>query len=62
MGNNEFHGIFPYLVTPLDERGRLKEQVLADLVNHLIRKPILRAQLRLGCPPFHIGRQGEPRP
>jgi 4-hydroxy-tetrahydrodipicolinate synthase len=40
MGNSEFHGIFPYLVTPLDEKGRLKEQVLADLVDHLIRKGV----------------------
>ena len=40
MGNNEFRGIFPYLVTPLDEKGRLKEQVLADLVDHLIRKGV----------------------
>ncbi|MDP1992044.1 MAG: dihydrodipicolinate synthase family protein [Syntrophales bacterium] len=40
MGNSEFHGIFPYLVTPLDEKGRLKEQVLADLVDHLIGKGV----------------------
>jgi 4-hydroxy-tetrahydrodipicolinate synthase len=40
MGNSEFRGIFPYLVTPLDEKGRLKEQVLADLVDHLIRKGV----------------------
>lgn len=40
MGNSEFRGIFPYLVTPLDEEGRLKEQVLADLVEHLIRKGV----------------------
>lgn len=40
MDNGDFHGIFPYLVTPLDEKGRLKEQVLADLVDHLIRKGV----------------------
>lgn len=40
MGNSEFHGIFPHLVTRLDEKGRLKEQVLADLVDHLIRKGV----------------------
>jgi len=40
MDNNGFRGIFPYLVTPLDEKGRLKEQVLADLVDHLIRKGV----------------------
>jgi len=40
MHNGEFHGIFPYLVTPLDEKGRLKEQVLADLVDYLIGKGI----------------------
>ena len=40
MGNSEFHGIFPYLVTPLGEKGGLKEQVLSDLVDHLIRKGV----------------------
>lgn len=40
MGNSEFRGIFPYLVTPSDEKGRIKEQVLADLVDHLIRKGV----------------------
>lgn len=40
MGSKEFRGIFPYLVTPLDQKGRLKEQVLADLVDHLIRKGV----------------------
>ncbi len=40
MADKEFSGIFPYLVTPLDEQGRLKEQVLADLVDHLIRQGV----------------------
>ncbi len=40
MADKEFFGIFPYLVTPLDEQGRLKEQVLADLVDHLIRQGV----------------------
>lgn len=35
-----FAGIFPYLVTPLDDKGRLKESVLTDLVDHLIRKGV----------------------
>ena len=35
---------------------------LVGYVIHLICRPHLRAQLGLGCPPFHIGRQGEPRP
>lgn len=35
-----FAGIFPYLVTPLDEKGRLKEVVLADLVDHLVHKGV----------------------
>lgn len=41
--NNEtisFGGIFPYLVTPLDERGHLKEAVLVDLTEHLIQKGV----------------------
>jgi 4-hydroxy-tetrahydrodipicolinate synthase len=40
MPNRNFAGIFPYLVTPLDEAGRLKEHVLAELVDHLIRKGV----------------------
>jgi 4-hydroxy-tetrahydrodipicolinate synthase len=33
----EFHGIFPYLVSPIDEAtGRVREAVLRDLVEHLI--------------------------
>jgi len=31
-----FHGVFPYLVSPLDERGRVKTAVLARLCNDLI--------------------------
>jgi dihydrodipicolinate synthase/N-acetylneuraminate lyase len=40
MNNKEFAGIFPYLVTPLDERGRLQDDVLAELVDHLIHKGV----------------------
>ena len=40
MPEKEFSGIFPYLVTPLDESGHLKEDVLCDLVNHLISKGV----------------------
>jgi 4-hydroxy-tetrahydrodipicolinate synthase len=40
MSEKEFSGIFPYLVTPLDESGKLKENVLRDLVNHLISKGV----------------------
>jgi len=36
----QFAGIFPYLVTPVDDNGRLKESVLADLVDHLVRKGV----------------------
>jgi len=33
-----FHGIFPYLVSPIDaSSGRVRERVLRDLVEHLIR-------------------------
>jgi len=31
-----FHGVFPYLVSPLDERGRVNTAVLARLCNDLI--------------------------
>jgi len=40
MESKQFAGIFPYLVTPLDDKGRLKEDVLADLVDHLVRKGV----------------------
>ena len=40
MKHDNFAGIFPYLVTPLDNSGRLREEVLAELVDHLIRKGV----------------------
>ncbi|MEK6710653.1 MAG: dihydrodipicolinate synthase family protein [Nitrospinota bacterium] len=33
----DFHGVFPYLVSPVDARGRVKAGVLARLVERLIR-------------------------
>lgn len=33
----DFHGIFPYLVSPIDPTGRVRERVLRNLVEHLIR-------------------------
>lgn len=36
MAHIEFHGVFPYLVSPIDERGRVKDEVLTRLVNDLI--------------------------
>ena len=33
----DFHGIFPYLVSPIDaSTGRVRERVLRELVEHLI--------------------------
>jgi 4-hydroxy-tetrahydrodipicolinate synthase len=32
----ELHGVFPYLVSPIDDDGRVKDEVLARLVEHLI--------------------------
>jgi len=32
----EFHGVFPYLVSPFDAAGEIKRKVLGDLVDHLI--------------------------
>jgi 4-hydroxy-tetrahydrodipicolinate synthase len=32
----DFHGVFPYLVSPVDEAGRVKAGVLARLVDNLI--------------------------
>ena len=36
MTHMEFRGVFPYLVSPIDERGRVKDAVLTRLVNDLI--------------------------
>ncbi len=36
MAQSEFSGVFPYLVSPIDERGEVKEAVLTRLVNDLI--------------------------
>lgn len=39
-----------------------KGRRLVGYVIHRIRRLLLAAQLVLGCPLVHIGRQGEPRP
>lgn len=36
MAPDQFSGVFPYLVSPIDERGQVKETVLTRLVNDLI--------------------------
>jgi dihydrodipicolinate synthase/N-acetylneuraminate lyase len=36
MAHSEFRGVFPYLVSPVDGRGRVKDAVLARLVDDLI--------------------------
>lgn len=36
MHSDEFHGVFPYLVSPVDAEGRVIEPVLARLVDDLI--------------------------
>ncbi len=33
---DNFEGIYPYLVSPVNEDGTVREKVLRDLVNHLI--------------------------
>jgi 4-hydroxy-tetrahydrodipicolinate synthase len=40
LKHENFAGIFPYLVTPVDNSGRLREEVLAELADHLIRKGV----------------------
>ncbi len=32
----EFHGVFPYLVTPIDEQGRVRAATVDRLVRHLV--------------------------
>ena len=36
MAGTEFHGVFPYLVSPVDEDGTVKAEVLARLVDHVV--------------------------
>ena len=36
MAGDEFHGVFPYLVSPVDDDGGVKAEVLARLVDHVI--------------------------
>jgi 4-hydroxy-tetrahydrodipicolinate synthase len=36
MSDREFHGVFPYLVSPVDARGDIREEVLSRLVDDLI--------------------------
>ncbi len=40
MHQSAFHGVFPYLVSPIDENGNVKTGVLAELVNYLIDKGV----------------------
>ncbi|MFJ2993409.1 dihydrodipicolinate synthase family protein [Pandoraea sp. NPDC087047] len=40
MSSENFHGVFPYLVSPVDSEGRVKHEVLARLVEHLIDKGV----------------------
>ena len=35
-----FHGVYPYLVSPIDPGGQVMESVLRDLVNHLIAQGV----------------------
>ncbi len=37
MRSSTFHGVFPYLVSPIDRNGRIKTEVLARLVKDLIK-------------------------
>ncbi len=37
MADQSFQGVFPYLVSPVHEDGRIREEVLGRLVDHLIR-------------------------
>lgn len=40
MQKPDFHGVFPYLVSPIGENGEVKITVLADLVEFLIGKGV----------------------
>ena len=36
----QFHGVYPYLVSPIDQQGKVKTAVLGKLVDDLIRKGV----------------------
>lgn len=36
MAHRDFHGVFPYLVSPIDENGEVKEDELKRLIDHVI--------------------------
>lgn len=36
MQPTQFHGVFPYLVSPVDDEGNIRDEVLGQLVEHLI--------------------------
>jgi len=38
--SSEFHGVFPYLVSPVDTAGEVMDGVLGDLVEHLIAQGV----------------------
>ncbi|MCW5698895.1 MAG: dihydrodipicolinate synthase family protein [Rhodospirillales bacterium] len=40
MGSNDFHGVFPYLVSPIDEHGAVNAPVLGQLIDHVIAKGV----------------------
>jgi 4-hydroxy-tetrahydrodipicolinate synthase len=40
MKATEFAGVYPYLVSPIDPQGEVKEKVLKRLVEHLIQKGV----------------------
>jgi 4-hydroxy-tetrahydrodipicolinate synthase len=39
-GDPDWHGIFPYLVSPLDAQGRVRTDILAALVEHLVAQGV----------------------
>ncbi len=39
MAEATFHGVFPYLVSPLSDSGEVKADVLARLCDDLIKPP-----------------------
>jgi dihydrodipicolinate synthase/N-acetylneuraminate lyase len=40
MAKKEFFGVFPYLISPIDSEGQVKEEVLRVLVEHLIQSQV----------------------
>jgi hypothetical protein len=60
MTETDFHGVFPYLVSPVDDAGEIKTKVLGRLCNDLIKAGVhgLTRWVRQASSPTSPGNSG----